>query len=301
MSGYGTSSPRSPFVGSRKMPLIGAVSARRIVGRLVLHAVALAGAVVLLVPLAWMLSSSLKTSGLIFVIPPQWIPKPVEWRNYIDVWDQMPFALYTRNTLTIAFFAVLGTLLSSSVVAFSFARLRFPARDTLFIVLLATMMIPGQVTLIPQFILFRMIGWLNSFYPLIVPAFFGGGAYNIFLMRQFFMTLSLELDDAARIDGCSTFMIYRRIVLPQSKPVLGVIAIFGFLGHWNEFFGPLIYLNSPEKYTLAIGLNMLRGSMYVKWNHLMAASVLTVLPCILLYFAAQRYFIQGIVFTGIKG
>lgn len=276
-------------------------SVQRALGRLALYPILWGGAVVLAIPLAWLLSSSLKLSGFIFMIPPQWIPKPVAWENYAEVWQTVPMLLFLRNTATITFFAVLGTLISASLVAFGFARLRFKFRDALFLILLGTVMIPSQVTLIPQYILFRELGWLDSFLPLTVPAFFGGGAFNVFLMRQFYMTLSLELDDAARIDGCSTFKIYRHIILPQSKPVLGVIAIFGFMGHWNEFFGPLIYLNSTDKYTLALGLNLLKGFEYTAWNLLMAMSVMTALPCIVLYFLAQRYFIQGIVFTGIKG
>lgn len=276
-------------------------SVRRIIGWMLLYPVLILGAVILTIPLAWLLSSSLKLSGLIFVIPPQWIPNPIAWENYVEVWKLVPMVRFLRNTATITFFAVLGTLVSSSLVAFGFARLRFMYRDALFLVLLGTIMIPSQVTLIPQYMLFRSLGWLDSFLPLTVPAWFGGGAFNIFLMRQFYMTLSLELDDAGRIDGCSTFQIYRHIILPQSKPVLGVIAIFGFMANWNAFFGPLIYLNSMEKYTLALGLNLLRGFEYTAWNLLMAMSVMTALPCILLYFLAQRYFIQGIVFTGIKG
>ena len=213
----------------------------------------------------------------------------------------IPFGLYVRNTSLITAASIVGALASSSIVAFGFARLRFPGRDALFLILLATIMIPSQVTLIPTYVMFRIVGWLDSYYPLIVPAFFGGGAFNIFLLRQFFMKLPLELDDAARIDGCSTFGIFRRILLPQSRPALGVIAIFLFMGNWNDFLAPLIYLNSPDKYTLALGLNMFRGTQYTAWHLLMAASTMTAIPCMILYFLAQRYFIQGIVFTGIKG
>ncbi|MHB0877085.1 MAG: carbohydrate ABC transporter permease [Anaerolineae bacterium] len=275
---------------------------RGAIQRAAIYLIVTGGAVVLLVPLLWLLSSSLKPTGRIFVFPPEWIPNPVEWRNYSRVWEAIPLLLFLRNTLTITFFSVLGTCLSASLVAFGFARVRFPHRDAIFLIVLSTMMIPGQVTLIPTYILFRVLKWIDTFLPLIVPAFFGGGAFNIFLMRQFYMRLPLELDDAARIDGCSSFGIYRRIVLPQSRPVLGVIAIFGFLGHWNDFFGPLIYLNSTNKYTLALGLNLLRTLKYgtTDWGVLMAASVMISLPCMFLYFVAQRYFIQGIVFTGLK-
>jgi multiple sugar transport system permease protein len=284
------------------VPLLARRSVRRGIERAAIYAVVTGGAVILLIPLVWLLSSSLKPTGRIFVFPPQWIPNPVEWRNYSRVWEAIPLLLFLRNTLTITFFSVLGTCLSASLVAFGFARVRFPYRDAIFLVVLSTMMIPGQVTLIPTYILFRILKWIDTFLPLIIPSFFGGGAFNIFLMRQFYMRLPLELDDAARIDGCSSFGIYRRIVMPQSRPVLGVIAIFGFLGHWNDFFGPLIYLNSTNKYTLALGLNLLRTLKYgtTDWGLLMAASVMVSLPCMFLYFVAQRYFIQGIVFTGLK-
>lgn len=286
---------------SRSTSYLGRRSVQRGLGRILIYTLLILGAVVLMLPLAWLVSSSLKQSGRIFVVPPQWIPNPTMWSNYAEVWRMIPFGLYVRNTTFVTAFCIVGALASSSIVAFGFARLRFPGRDVLFLVLLATIMIPSQVTLIPTYVLFRIIGWLDSYYPLIVPAFFGGGAFNIFLLRQFFMKLPLELDDAARIDGCSTFGIFRRILLPQSRPALGVIAIFLFMAHWNDFFGPLIYLNSADKYTLALGLNLFRGTQYTAWHLLMAASTMTAIPCIVLYFVAQRYFIQGIVFTGIKG
>ncbi|NPV07090.1 MAG: carbohydrate ABC transporter permease [Anaerolineae bacterium] len=276
-------------------------SVQRYIGRTLIYLLLVAGAVVLMMPLAWLLSSSLKPSGLIFVVPPQWIPDPIAWQNYAQVWEMIPFGLYLRNTLVITVFCIIGASASAAIVAFGFARLRFPGRDVLFLVLLSTIMIPEQVTLIPTYVLFRILGWLDSYYPLIVPAFFGGGAFNIFLLRQYYMRLPLELDDAARIDGCSSFGIFRRILLPQCRPALGVIAILLFMGNWNGFFLPLIYLNSPDKYTLALGLNLFRGTQYTAWNLLMAASTMVSLPCIVLYFVAQRYFIQGIVFTGIKG
>jgi len=198
-------------------------------------------------------------------------------------------------------FAVTGQLLSASLVAFGFARLRFPGRDWLFLVLLSTIMIPYHVTLIPTFVLFRMLNWLDTYIPLILPYWLGGGAFYVFLLRQFYMRLPLELDDAARIDGASTLGIYWRVVLPQARPALGVVAVFTFLGHWNDFFNPLIYLNTTDKYTLALGINLFRGYQTTQWNLLMAASVMVTAPCILLYAFAQRFFIQGIVFTGLKG
>jgi len=197
--------------------------------------------------------------------------------------------------------ATLGQVISAAFVAFGFARLRFPGRDALFLVLIATVMIPYHVTLIPTYVLFRELDWLDSFLPLIVPAWFGGGAFYIFLLRQFFMRLSFELDDAARVDGASIWQIFIGIVLPQSKPALGVVAIFSFLAHWNDFFGPFIYLNSTDKYTLPLMLRLFQSLESTEWHLLMAASVMTAIPCIVLYFVAQRYFIQGVVFTGLKG
>ncbi|MGQ9553987.1 MAG: carbohydrate ABC transporter permease [Anaerolineae bacterium] len=297
----GTVVVSKPLPQQRAQPLLARRSVRNFLFKLIIYPVLILGAIVMLIPLAWLLSSSLKPSGLIFVVPPQWIPKPIAWQNYARVWQLIPFALYTRNTLIITIFSIIGGVSSAAICAFGFARLRFPGRDVLFLILLSTMMIPEQVTLIPTYIIFRIIGWLDTYYPLIVPTFFGGGAFSIFLLRQFFMRLPLELDDAARIDGCGSFGIFFRILLPQARPALGVLAIFGFMGNWNGFFLPLIYLNSPDKYTLSIGINLFRGTQFAAWNLLMAASTMMALPCIVLYFVAQRYFIQGIVFTGIKG
>lgn len=297
----GTVAVSKPLPQQRAQPLLARRSVRNFLFKLIIYPVLILGAIVMLMPLAWLLSSSLKPSGLIFVVPPQWIPKPIAWQNYVRVWQLIPFALYTRNTLIITIFSIIGGVSSAAICAFGFARLRFPGRDVLFLILLSTMMIPEQVTLIPTYIIFRIIGWLDTYYPLIVPTFFGGGAFSIFLLRQFFMRLPLELDDAARIDGCGSFGIFFRILLPQARPALGVLAIFGFMGNWNGFFLPLIYLNSPDKYTLSIGINLFRGTQFAAWNLLMAASTMMALPCIVLYFVAQRYFIQGIVFTGIKG
>ncbi|RIK36766.1 MAG: sugar ABC transporter ATP-binding protein [Chloroflexi bacterium] len=255
----------------------------------------------MLVPLLWLLSSSFKDTARIFIYPPQWIPDPWRTENYSKVFEQIPFVRFYWNTILVTGLAVAGQIVSASLVAFGFARLRFPGRDLLFLVLLSTIMIPYHVTLIPTFVLFRLLGWLDTYAPLILPYWLGGGAFYVFLLRQFYMRLPLELDDAARIDGASTFGIYWRVILPQAKPALGVVAVFTFLSHWNDFFNPLIYLNTTEKYTLALGINLFRGYQTTQWNLLMAASVMVTVPCILLYAFAQRYFIQGIVFTGLKG
>ena len=255
----------------------------------------------LAMPLVWLVSSSLKTEGQIFVVPPEWIPSPVKWSNYPDVFRRIPFGPGWWNSTVVTTLATLGQVVSASLVAFGFARLRFPGREALFMVLIATVMIPYHVTLIPSYILFRYLGWLDSFLPLIVPSWLGGSAFLIFLMRQFYMRLSFELDDAARVDGASIWQIYTQIVLPQSKPAIGVVAIFAFLAHWNDFFGPFIYLNSTDKYTLPLMLRLFQSVESTEWAMLMAASVMTAIPCIVLYFVAQRYFIQGVVFTGLKG
>lgn len=267
------------------------------------HLVLIPLGLLFLLPLVWMLSTSLKDSSGVFAFPPQWIPNPLRFENYTLAMTALPFGRYFWNTSVITFGAMFGQLFSCSLVAFSFARLRWSGRHWLFIVVLSTMMLPNQVTLIPTFLIFRSLGWLDTFLPMIVPAFFGGGPFLIFLMRQFFMTLSTELDDAARIDGCSNFGIYWRIILPLAKPVLIACAIFSFESHWNDFIRPLVYLQSQENYTLSLALHAFNSNYGrgTEWNQLMAASLVVMLPVIAIFFIAQRYFIQGVVFTGVKG
>ena len=267
---------------------------------LIIYPLLLAGAVVMLIPLIWLLSSSFKDSGRIFVYPPEVIPSPWRPENYPAVLDAIPFVRFAWNTIFVTTLALAGQLISASLVAFGFARIDFPGRNTLFIILIATIMLPYQVTLIPTFILYRMLGWLDTYAPLIIPYWLGGGAFFIFLLRQFYMRLPLDLDDAAWIDGAGRWGIYWHVILPQSVPALGVVAVFSFLNHWNDFFNPLIYLSSTDKYTLALGINLFRSYQTTQWNLLMAASVMVSIPCILLYAIAQHYFIQGIVFTGVK-
>lgn len=252
------------------------------------------------IPLGWSLSTSLKEPGDIFTYPPSWIPNPVRWQNYVEVFQTIPFARYFLNTAIITGFDIVGKVLSCSIVAFSFARLRWWGRDVVFLVMLSTLMLPHHVTLIPQFILYKYLGWVDTFLPLIVPNFFGG-PFLTFLLRQFFMTIPLDLDDAARIDGASTFRIFWNIILPLSKPALAAVAIFVFQGTWNDFLGPLIYLHSKDKFTVSLGLRMFQGEHGTDWHLLMAASLMAMLPVIVVFFAAQRYFIQGVVFTGVKG
>jgi len=262
----------------------------------------LLGAFVILIPFVWMLSTSFKPAEDVWMLPPQWIPKELHWENFTNALTIMPFFRYTINTLIITVACIVGTLLSASLVAYGFARLRFPGRDILFFLLLSTMMIPGQVTLIPTFILFKYLGWIDTFYPLTIPAFFGGGAFAVFMLRQFFMTIPLELDEAATLDGCSPLGIYWRILLPLSKPALGSLAIFVFMGCWNDFLGPLIYINSMDKRTITLGLNaFLSHTGGVEWNLMMAASLIFLLPCLIIFFLAQKAFVQGIVVSGVKG
>jgi len=264
------------------------------------YVVLIVGSIISLIPFFWMVTSSFKDPSKVFADPPQWWPKPWLWSNYAKAFEKMPFALYTWNTIKITATCLVGQLLSCSLVAFGFARMRFPGRDVLFVVLLSTMMLPAQVTMIPVFKIFATLGWYDTFLPLTVPAFFGS-AFFIFLLRQYYMTIPHEMDEAARIDGASTWQVYWRVLLPQAKPALATVAIFSFMAHWNDFLGPLIYLSSPAKRTLALGLYAFQGQYSTDWNYLMAASTVVMLPLLILFFAAQKYFIQGVVISGVKG
>lgn len=264
------------------------------------YVVLLSGACVLMLPFLWMVSTSLKTADKVMMFPPQWIPHPVVWRNFIEGWKTMPFSRYLLNTCIITFTVIAGNLFTASLAAYSFARLQWPGRNLVFMVTLATMMLPPQVTMIPVFLMFRDFGWLNTFKPLTVGAWLGGGAVNIFLLRQFIMGIPIELEEAARLDGCSTFGIYWRIVLPLLKPCLAVVAIFTFMGTWNDFMGPLIYLTTPDKMTLALGLQFFSGHYGVTLHYLMAVSLLVMLPCLVIFLCAQRTFISGVNMSGIN-
>ncbi|MDR3334991.1 MAG: carbohydrate ABC transporter permease [Treponema sp.] len=235
------------------------------------------------------------------MIKPQFFPTELLWGNYVRAMTIMPFGTYTLNTVIITGLNMIGTVASASLVAYAFARLRWKGRDVWFVIMIATMMLPGQVTQIPLFVLYKQLGWLNTFLPLVAGSFFGGGAFYIFLLRQFFKTLPNELADAARIDGCNEFGIFLRIMLPLCKPALATIAIFSFMGSWNDFFGPLIYLTDPKNYTIALGLRAFKGYSGIQWNLLMSASIATVLPTLVLFFCFQNYFVKGITLTGIKG
>lgn len=256
---------------------------------------------VLTLPFLWMFSASLKGSEEIFSIPPTWIPQEVHWDNYAEVFAQMPFLLYLRNTAYVTVLTIIGTVLSSSLVAYSFACLRWPGRDKVFLFVIATMMIPLHVIMIPLFVIFKELHWLNTYKPLIVPAFLGGGAFNIFLLRQFFLGIPKDLFDAARIDGCSELRIYWSIAVPLARPALVTVAVLTFMFTWNDFLGPLIYLSDQSKNTLALGLALFRGQHQTEWATLMAASILMMIPMILIFFFFQRYFIRGFMMSGMKG
>ena len=278
---------------------------RRDLRQVVLHLVLATGAVIFSLPFVWLVSTSLKPDARLMVVPPEWIPHPVLWHNYARALQFLPpetkhGLMYFWNTLYISIMSIIGTVLAASLVAYSFARLRWPGRDLIFVVLLATMMLPGAVTMIPVFLIFKYLGWVDTLRPLWVPAFFGG-AFNIFLLRQFFMTIPRDLEDAAKIDGCSFFGIYWRIMLPLIKPALAAIIIMTFMGAWNNFMGPLIYISSPERMPLAYALQLYQSAHSTEYNLLMAAATLVVVPVVLLFFFTQRYFIQGVTLTGIKG
>lgn len=280
-------------------------AARRIVGRAFIYLLIIGGSTFFVIPFLWMATSSVKASGDIFIQPPRYVPvlqfQP-RLQNYVDAWNALPFGYFVVNSLTVSVVATLATTLTSIVVAFGFARLRFRGRDVLFLVVLSTMMLPGQVTLIPLFILFKNLGWVNTLKPLIVPTMFGN-AFYIFLLRQFMMTIPLELEDAARIDGASSLGIWWRIMIPLIRPALLMAAVFTFQYTWTDYLKPLIYLNDENKRTLAVALSYFTGSPRggPQLHFLMAASFLSLLPLIIVFFFVQRTMIKGIVFTGLKG
>jgi ABC-type glycerol-3-phosphate transport system permease component len=278
----------------------------------VLYVLASAGAFFFVLPFVWMVSTSLKDQKHVYTLPIEWIPRTIVWENYTTAWfGRIPFTLYTLNTLVITLSALVGTLLSASLVAYGFARLRFPGRDVLFLLVLGMLMIPFQVVMIPTYVLFKNLGWLDTWLPLIVPAWFGGGAFNIFLLRQFFRTIPFELEDAARIDGCGYLGTWGRIIMPLSGPALAAVAIFNFVWHWNAFIEPLIYLRDENKFTISLGLQMFQRVLgdpvsgktqsLFDAQYIMAASAIVLVPIIVLFFFTQKYFIQGIVMTGMKG
>lgn len=256
-------------------------------------------AVLFLLPMYWMVSSSLKPEYQVFAQPPVWWPIPAQWANYKEALTSLPFDRYALNTLIIATGAVIGHVFSCTLVAYGFARLRAPGKESLFIIMLATLMLPYPVVMIPQYIIFSELNWVNSFKPLIVPAFFGN-AFFIFLLRQFFLQIPVELEDAARIDGANLLQIIWFIIIPISRPAIATVAIFTFQFAWNDFLAPLIFLQDQSHYTLMLGLSFFRSSFEVNWAYLMAASLTVAAPVILLFFFTQRVFVAGITLGGVK-
>ncbi|MFZ4599834.1 MAG: carbohydrate ABC transporter permease [Terrimicrobiaceae bacterium] len=254
-----------------------------------------------LAPFAWMISTSLKPLNETMSLPPRWIPSEIQWENYPDAIREMRyFWRYAGNTLLVCLLSVVGTVMSSALAAYGFSRIEWRGRDKVFLVLLATMMIPFPVVMVPIYTLFKELGWIGTFKPLWVPTFFAG-AFNVFLLRQFFLGLPKDISEAARIDGCSEIGIFFRIILPLCKPALLVVALFQFLFTWNDFLGPLIYLTEQKDYTLALGLQSFQSQQGgTAWHHLMAASTLVVLPVLVLFFFTQKSFIEGIATSGGK-
>lgn len=255
---------------------------------------------VFMIPLYWMFSTALKSPQQTFAIPPEWIPAPAQWDNFEKVFDEVPFGRFYLNTLFLAGANIVGHLVSVTLVAYGFARLRFPGRNILFLIMLSTLMIPYQVTLVPRFIMFAKLGLINSYWPLILPAF-TGTPFLIFLVRQYMMSIPFDLDEAAYIDGATRFDVFWRIILPLARPALMLVIVFTFIDVWNDFLQPLIYLNDPEMFTVSLGLSFFQGARETNWNLLMAGSVLAMLPPLFLFFFAQKQLIGGISVEGLKG
>ncbi len=256
-------------------------------------------AIPFLLPILWLVSTAFKPAEMVYLSPPQWIPNPVTIENLTTAWGLLDFPRFFRNTLWVAGLTVLGTALSSSLVGFAFATLPGRGKGFLFNLMLATIMIPTAVTLIPLFMLFSRLGWVNTYLPLIVPHFFAN-AFYVFLFRQFFRGLPAELFESAELDGCNPFMTYYRIALPLSRPALATVSVFACIGAWNDFLGPLVYLSTNDRFTLSLGLSLFQGTHYTQLHYLMPMSLVALLPVLLLFLLAQRYFVQGIVTTGFK-
>ncbi|GGA42146.1 carbohydrate ABC transporter permease [Paenibacillus physcomitrellae] len=256
--------------------------------------------ILFLAPFFWMVTTALKSIDELYLFPPKWIPSKLHFDNFIDAWKSQPFHIYLKNSLTVTIMTMLGQLISSSLVAYGFARFQFKGKDFLFILLLATMMIPWEVTMIPLYMEFNWLGWINSLKTLIVPSWFGA-PFFIFLMRQFIMTIPLELEEAARIDGANRLQIFTRLIIPLMAPVLILVGVFQFLNSWNDYLGPLIFLNDQSNYTLTLGLALFRGVYGVDMRGVMAVTALICLPPLAIFFAAQRHIVGGIASTGIKG
>jgi multiple sugar transport system permease protein len=270
---------------------------QKLIGKWLTYLLLITVSIILLTPLFWMISTSLKPMEEVVRFPPTFIPETIEWNNYLETIQAFPFFHYMRNTLFITLFVVAGNILSNSFIAYGFAKIQFPGKNALFALVLATMMVPGFVTMIPQYILFTRIGWVGTYLPLIVPSYFGS-AFYIFLMRQFYLSINDEFIEAAQMDGANHLYIWSRLMLPLTKPALITIGIMSFNGAWNDFLGPLLYITSEDMYTLQIGLQSFQSQSATQWNYLMAGATLVMIPTVLLFFFAQKYFIQGMDLTG---
>lgn len=291
----------------RKQSTVRTSKQQQTIGRALLYLVAIAASILFMIPFAWTVFSSLKTPSELYMFPPRWLPATPRFDNYAEVFAVAPFGRWLWNSVFVAVLATFGAVLSAAVTGYSFARFRYPGRDLIFMLTLSTLMLPAEVTLIPLYLLFNKLKWLDTYLPLIVPAYFGGGAFLIFMMRQFFMTIPMDLDEAARIDGAGYLRIFFQILLPLSGPVLATAAVITFIGDWNSFLFPYIILNDKLKFTIGIGIKYFQtiasniDSMEPRENLLMAASLMMTAPIIVLFFVAQRYFVRGIVMSGIKG
>ncbi|AZN43119.1 carbohydrate ABC transporter permease [Paenibacillus albus] len=276
-------------------------SKRQVLNGVGVYTLLIALSIMCLIPFVWMVRSSLMQIGQIFSMPPVWIPKPFVFHNYTEAFSLARFDRFFLNTMIIVVLSTLGTVITSSLCAYSFSRVHWRGRDLIFGIILTSMMLPSVITLIPTFIGWQYFHAIDTYAPLIIPAWFGGGAYNIFLIRQFCQTIPVELDEAARVDGASHLTIFTRVIVPLVVPALVVVTLFSFLGNWNDFMGPLVYLNSESKFTLSLGLMFFKGTYTARWDLMMAASTVVVLPVLVVYMLGQRYFIEGIALTGVKG
>lgn len=272
----------------------------KLVKKSLIYIVLIGLSIIMVIPFVWLVRSSLMTPIQMFKSPVEWIPKPFAWQNYSNALAEAPFAKYFLNTMILIINALLGVIISASMAGYAFAKLQFPGKKILFYVLLSTMMLPFTVTMIPMYVTWSDLGLVGTRIPLMLPCWLGGGAFSIFLLRQFFNTIPVELEEAAYIDGATPFYVYKKIILPLSKPALIVVGINTFLSTWNDFLGPILYLNMNQ-YTLSVGLSAFKNNYTASWDLLMAASCMVILPVIIIFFFAQKYFIEGIALTGMKG
>lgn len=270
----------------------------KFIKKFVFYLVLLLGAGIMIIPFIWMISTSLKTSGATMVLPPQIIPHEINWGNYKEVSEAFPVYKFLWNSLIVAMASTIGQILLCSMAAYAFSRLKFKGRDLLFVIYLSTLMVPSQVTMTPQFILMKYLGWLDTYQGLILPGMFN--AFGTFLLRQFFLGIPRELEEAAFIDGATHFRVFRQVILPLAKPALATLTIFSFMQSWNNFLWPLIVVSNPNMMTLPLGLSLLQGRWETNWNLMMAGVVISVIPVLAVYLFAQRYFIQGITLSGMK-